>query len=292
MSEPSMPTLDAFLAAEPAALSPYAPETLIFAPGGTRRSAVLAGIAADSEEYPAWSRGRMVACLERIFAHGVRNIVAVMLRPAQLAEVGRYRERLFAWLAEGLAGPAPRADYARLGWRARIVGADEEPLLAEAAARLRELPAPAGAPTVWFYLTASDEARFAALRRALSDPSVRSRADALRLLYGEALPPATMLLSFGKPIVATDIVPPLLDGELQCYWTQSPGFELDEPTLRHILYDYAVLRRTWRQDKIGRYGHVLCQRELWERSPALVLGLGRRLDGGFWYPEERTPLCD
>lgn len=282
------PTLEQFLALDAAAVAPYAPTSMIFAPGGTRRSAVLAGIAADSDDYPAWSRQRMIACLQRIFDHGVRHIFTVMLRPPQLAEVGRYRERLFSWLAEGLAGDAPCADYRRLGWRARIVGADEEPILAAAADRLRALPAPPRAPTIWFYLTASEQGRFELVRRAMADPGVRTRTDAAHLIYGEELPPATLLLSFGKPLVAEDIVPPLIDGELQCYWSQIPGFELDTPTLRRVLYDYAVLRRTWREDKIGRYAHVLRQRELWERSPALVLGLGRSLDGGFWYPEEST----
>jgi len=68
---------------------------------------------------------------------------------------------------------------------------------------------------------------------------------------------------------------------LQCYWSQRPGFRLDERQLRRILYDYAYTRRTWREDKTGRAEKALAHRSVWERGP--TIGLGVRL-GPFWYP--------
>lgn len=280
------PTLDEFLALPAEAAAAAAPATIIFAPGGTRRSAVLAGLDPHSDAYAAWSRGRMLACLERIFTLGARHIFTVVLRPAQMAEVGRYRERLLTWLAEGLAGPGALEDYARLGWRARLAGTLEEPALAAAAAALRGQRAPEGAPTAWFYATASLAEHHALLRRALGGPGGETRAGAARAIYGEEVPAAGLLLSFGKPMVGDDLLPPLLCDEVQCYWSQRPGFELDDEGLRRVIYDYAYTRRTWREDKEGRYGRVLEQRDLWARSPALVLGEGRRLAGGLWYPRE------
>lgn len=280
------PGLAEFLAAPLEQVVRAAPPTVLFAPGGTRRSAALAGVGPHSDDYANWSRLQMLGCLERLFKHGVRHLFAVMLRPAQVAETGPYRERLFDWLAEGLAGDSACADYSRLGWRARISGADEIAPLAAAAERLQRLSAPPAAPTVWFLLTASAEAQFRSMQRVLRNPEVTCRADAARLLYGEEIPPASLLLSFGKPLVGPDILPPFLTEEVQCYWSQRPGFNLDDQTLRHIIYDYAVLRRTWRKEKGDRYRFVLGQRSLWERTPALVLGLGRHLEGDFWYPQE------
>lgn len=286
MNSPSIPQLAEFLALSHEEVARVAPATLIFAPGGTRRAAALAGLDPHSDAYAAWSHQRMILCLERLFRHGVRHIFVVVLRPAQLAEVGPYRERLLGWLVAGLAGPAAQADYARLGWRARIVGALGEPVLAEVAATLAGLPGRDGAPTVWFVMTTSAQAHFALLQQTLRDPAVGSRAEAARAVYGEDLPPAELLLSFGKPLIGDDIVPAFLGDEIQCYWSQRPGFELDDETLRRIFYDYAYLRRTWRADKAERYGQIVDQRGLWERTPALVLGVGQQLAGGLWYPGE------
>ncbi|RRR74935.1 MAG: hypothetical protein EI684_05910 [Candidatus Viridilinea halotolerans] len=286
MNSYTPPSLETFLQAPHEQVAAVAPTTLIYAPGGTRRNAVLAGIEPTSDAYASWSHQQMLHGLQVIFAHGVRHCFAVILRPAQVAERGRYRERLFSWLAEELVGERAMKMYAASDWRVRMVGAVEIPALAAAAAQLHQINASPSAPTLWYYLTTTPDAQFQALQQALRAPGVTSRDMAVAQLYGETIPPATMLISFGKPLVSDDIVPPLLSGELQCYWTQQPGFTLDAPTLRRIIFDYAFIRNTWRSDKSTRYQHVLAQRSLWQREPAYVLGLGTRLEGDFWYPQE------
>ena len=77
------------------------------------------------------------------------------------------------------------------------------------------------------------------------------------------------------------IIPPLLVGQLQCYWSQQPGYTLTEVQLRTILYDYAYLRTTWQEEKLERAKTALDHRQAWEEGP--TLGLGMRL-GSFWYP--------
>lgn len=96
---------------------------------------------------------------------------------------------------------------------------------------------------------------------------------------GEDIPPATLYLALGKPTISLDIIPPLLIGNIQCYWTQQPGYTLTEKQLRTILYDYAYLRRTWREEKLDRAKEALADRPAWEEGP--ILGLGMQL-GPFW----------
>lgn len=281
------PTREEFLAAPRSAVAAVAPATLIYAPGGTRRRAALAGLDPQSDAYAEWSRQQMLRSFELFFGLGVQHLWVTVLRPAQLAEVGPYRERLLRWLAEGLAGEPALAAYAERGWRARLVGAGELPELAGAAARLA---ATGGAgPTVWYYVTADAAGPWRAALARLAAPRGPGESE-VRALYGEEIPAATMLIGFGKPIIAADLLPPLLAGELQCYWSQRPGFEQDEGTIRRIFYDYAFTRRTWRQDKASRYRGLADDRRRWERSPALVLGLGERAPGEFWYPAEEEPL--
>ena len=78
-------------------------------------------------------------------------------------------------------------------------------------------------------------------------------------------------------------VPALLLDETQCYWTQRPGYSLDDAALRQILFDYAYQRRTWQADKSDRYSDVLAQRDAWEQAP--TLGIGQRL-GRYWFPQQ------
>jgi hypothetical protein len=283
------PTLEAFLSAPVEQVARVAPATLIYAAGGTRRGAALAGLAPHSDEYVHWSRGRMVGCIELLFRFGARHVIITAIRPGQLAEVGAYRERLLAWTDWGLAGPEALADYARLGWRVRLLGAEDLPELRAAVQRLRDHTAEQSQHTLWCCVVPEPQAPWRWALEAAQRARARTREEAIRALYGEDIPPATLYLGFGKPMLAPDIFPPLLLGEAQCYWSQRPGYTLDEPTLRTILYDYANFRTTWRANRGSRYDNLGRQRAAWETDR--VLGVGRRL-GDFWYPEPFPEACD
>lgn len=276
----AIPNLARFLRDDPAAVAALAPATVCFAPGGTRRHAVLEGVPLDGDAYVRWSQGRIFDCIERLFALGVRHVIVNVLRSSQLAEVGRYREQLMARVEAGLAGEAALAAYARRGWRARLIGGEALPELAACDARMRAATAGHSAGTIWWYACAGVEAYWATLLETAARSGARTRAALVEALYGEAIPPATMLIGFGKPMLVADIAPPILCGDLQAYWYQRPGYSLDETDLRRIFYDYAFLRRTWQADKSARYSEVVAQRDLWERQT--ILGLGTRL-GPFWY---------
>jgi hypothetical protein len=223
----------------------------------------------------------MIACVERFFKLGVRHLFVTALQSPQLAEVGRYRERILAWIDDGLAGPETLADYARHGWRARLVGVDSLPELQGTAAKLIEATPQSARHTLWWYASTTPNGYWAEVFAAVRRAQAAMQAELIRAIYGEDIPPATLLVSFGKPMVAADIMPLAIAGDMQAYWTQIPGFGVDEQSLRRIFYDYAYTRRTWRADKAPRYASIDRQRAYWERGE--VIGLGTRLEG-FWYP--------
>lgn len=259
-----------------------APTTLILAAGGTRRSAALAGIAPESNEYARWSRERMMQCCQLLVDHGVQYILTFAIVESQVAErTAGYREKLVQWVDWGLAGPQALSDYQRLGWRVRLVGSREFPALTDAAVRLEQATPGSGTPAIWWFVIRDLEAPWRWLIEAAQRSGASSREEVAAALYGEPIPPATMMLSFGKPLVSPALLPPLLYGKTHCYWSQRPSYELDRRQLRAILYDFAFLRRTWREDKLGRAEAALNQRSAWQQGP--TIGLGRRL-GPFWYP--------
>jgi hypothetical protein len=261
---------------------------MFLAPGGTRREAVLAGISPQSEEYPSWSRERMIMCADLLFRLGVRHLFLTVLRFPQLDEVGRYRERLIDWLDESIAGSAALADYARHGWRVRLAGHESVPDLQPTSERLFAATPANWRHTLWIYVNGAPDAHWASVLDATHRTGARTRTEIVRALYGEDIPLGTLCLSYGKPFLAADILPLAVAGEVQCYWTQRPGFMIDDQLIRQIFYDYAYTRRTWQQDKSARYADVLDQHSLWE-APR-ILGLGQRV-GGFWYPVPDNLAC-
>jgi hypothetical protein len=281
MTTTTSPSLDEFLIAPAEQVRAVAPTTMCFAPGGTRRQAVLAGISPQSDDYPRWSYARMIESINVLFGLGVRHLFVTVLRFPQLAEGGRYRERLIDWIVEGVASPAGLADYARRGWRVRLVGVESVPELWPTAEYLRAATPAHWSHTLWLYVSGTSDALWTSVLAAAHQAQARTQAEIVRALYGEDIPLATLCLSYGKPIIAADILPLVVADEVQCYWSQRPGFALDERLVRQIFYDYAYTRRTWQQDKSARYADVLAQQSLWEQPR--VLGLGRRV-GAFWYP--------
>jgi len=275
---------DAFLAAPAAQIAALAPATVLYTQGGTRRRAALDGAPTHSEEYAHTTWLQMIDSAALWFHLGVRHLWMTAIAPEQMAERGRYRGRLIHWVETGLAGPVALDMWQRRGWRVRLVGTQTLPELQATADRLLAQPSPSDAPTLWWFVNGQPGGAWVLTRAALSQAQDDSEAAARRALYGEDLPPATLYLSFGKPLLAFDVIPPLiLATDVQCYWSQRPGYINNERLLRSLIYDYAVLRRTWSADKEARYTTLDEHRHIWEQQ--LVLGLGRRL-GSFWYPAE------
>ncbi|MFY1827957.1 hypothetical protein ACN47A_18700, partial [Myxococcus fulvus] len=133
----------------------------------------------------------------------------------------------------------------------------------------------------WCSLVAEPGDSWSELLEAVARSGARTREEAIRALYGEDIPPATLMIGFGKPMVTPELVPPLIIGKMDCYWTQRPGYRLTERELRTVIHDHVYVRRTWRQDKTGRAEASVRFRRFWEEGP--TLGLGMHL-GPFWYP--------
>lgn len=279
----SIPTLAEFLAAPVEQVAAVAPLTVIYAQGGTRRSAALAGVTTTGDAYAQWSQDRMVESVSLLFQYGVRNVFTIAAAPSQFAEVGPYRERLTSWIAHGLAGEAALARWRSLGWRVRLVGVEDVPELHAAAATLAAQPVTPHAPTIWWYINATQGSFWPQVLQLARQRALTSQEDLIEALYGERIPPAKLCLSFGKPIITADILPlPLIDNA-QSYWLQRPGYSLDDHLVRLIWYDFKYLRATWRSDKASRYATVAEHAAIWERGT--VLGIGKRL-GAFWYPDQ------
>lgn len=280
------PGLKAFLKAPIGQVAKVAPTTIIFAAGGTRRSAVLAGISPQSDDYVRWSGERMMACFDLIFRHGIAHIIAFAIISTQLDEVTDvYRKRLLSWVEWGLTNPERLADYKRLQWQVRLLGTEHFPQLQAASEKLRTATLSHTSSSLWWFVVPSHDLLWQSWLNAIHGAQAQTRQEAVRAIYGDDIPPATLYLAFGKPTVSPALFPPFLIDNVQCYWSQKPGYNLSEEEFRTILYDYAYLRPTWREDKSGRAEQVLTHRSAWEHGP--IIGLGTRL-GPFWYPAPTT----
>lgn len=277
------PTLEAFLAAPAEQVAAVAPKTVMIAITGTRRAATLARVSFQGREYVQWARKHMIRYVDLLFQHGVEHIIATGLVPANLVEHAAVRDRYLSSAVWGMSEPGTLADYERVGCRVRLISAARDGQLKAADDLVRQ--ATAGhdpTRTLWWSFVIEDEDPWELVVRAARQASGATRAELIRALYGEDIPPAGMFLAFGKPIIAADFIPPLLVGNMQCYWSQRPGFSMDEPMLRRIFYDYAYVRPTRTGgERTSRHAGLLAQQAAWETDA--VLGVGQKL-GGFWYP--------
>lgn len=289
MNVDDLPDLEEFLAAPPEALGAIAPATVVYTQGGTRRAAALAGMSPKSDDYIQFTRREMIRCVDLLFRDGVQHVFVMAITPDNYRESGAYRERLIAFTDWGIAGPEAMADYGRLGWRVRLLGSEDIPALRPTAERLRQTTNENGRATLWCLAVPDDDAPWRRLLAAAQQAGAATRQEAVRALYGEDIPPITLFLSTGKPAFTHHLLPPLLVGNVQCYWRQQPGHSLTVQEWRRILYDYAYTRATWRQDKEGRAETAVLHATAWQK--AATLGLGTRL-GAFWYPSPTPPPVD
>lgn len=278
-----VPTWEQFLAAADEEVALVAPTTVVISAGGSRRAAALAGISLQSDEYVHWAREQNQASFTLLFQHGIKHIVAAAITENQINETTPvYREKLLQWTAWGLCGSSALAEYARSGWKVRLLGTEALPELQACTHCLEQHTPTVSDKNVWWFVAPEPESYWQQLIQVSQQTNVQTRADLVMALYGDDIPPASLFISYGKPLFMPAQVPPLLQGTMQSYWLQRPGYLTDRMQLRQILYDYAYLRATWREDKTARAEEVLPHRTTWENAP--ILGLGQRV-GSFWLPK-------
>ncbi|MEZ4712615.1 MAG: hypothetical protein R3A44_35835 [Caldilineaceae bacterium] len=185
MSDAPFPTLTEFVSGPIAEVQKVAPATMLYAPGGTRRSAVFAGIQPWSMDHSRWARGLFIEKIDLIFQHGVRHLLAPAITPNNVQEVHTARHKLYTLADWILAGEESLQDYAHKGWRVRMIGGENVPELQAATARLQSQTAQHAAHTLWWliipdYYTFWDKL-LAAVR---NDAKVDSRDAIVRTIFG------------------------------------------------------------------------------------------------------------
>lgn len=275
------PSFESFLTADLPTIAAVAPATAIYMPGGSRRAAALAGIDPYTEAYVSWSRGQLINAVEQLFQHGIQHVFTAAIVPSNWAEDDAFHKMLANYAQWVVAGPESISDYAQRGWRVRILGGADLPSLINTDSYLQQMTRHHTGPTLWWMIVLDDDAPYRWMFETANRNQVTTRGEVIQALYGEHVPPADLFIASGKPMVTPALVPPLLVGNLQCYWVQRPGYYLPPHLLRAILYDSVYSRHTWRSDKQGRAETALTYRDVWERE--VVVGLGHRL-GAHWYP--------
>jgi len=278
----NLPSLEEFLAAPSEQVAQVAPASMLYWVGGSRRSAALAGKA--TREYASWTIKKLIQAVDLIFSHGVQHIFMPVLSSKNFAEdTPGYRENLWYWLTQVLAGTKTAAHIQGQGRRVRFLYEEHIPQLQTANERLRTAePLSKDTPALWIIAVPEEGLPLRWMLDKLSKSQAETPEQAIQALYGEDIPPASLCLGFGKLVLSPYVIPPFLLGVLNCYWSQRPGWDgLTQDLLRTVFYDYAYLRPTWQKDKTGRAEKAIKHRTAWEKGP--VIGLGTRL-GPFWYP--------
>lgn len=278
----TIPTEAEFLLAPQEVVAAVAPRSLVYAPGGTRRSAAFAGIEPWSADYLRIGQDQITACLATIFQYGVENVFTPTIMVGHANEVDDIASQLMLPMGRFITDPRLLEIFRSHGWRVRVAPSAYQEILQPFIDILDKNSPPNARHTWWMTFTPSYESWWSTLFDTVKSAQVSTREEAIRALYGEDVAPISLCIAFGKLMVSPDFFPPLLMDNVQCYWSQQAGYSLTDERFRKILYDYAYLRPTWQKDKSSRAKEAQPYQAIWEEE--VILGLGQRL-GPFWYPK-------
>lgn len=279
---PIIPPQEEFLSAPVETVAAVAPQSMVYAPGGTRRSATFAGIEPWSDAHVRETQKRFVDCLDVIFCYSVAHVFTPILMVGHFKEHAGLEEKLLLRMGEFATDPFLLQMFGERGWRIKLVPSEFTDLLRPYMEWLDRCTPTTFKHTWWMTVTPSYESWWSSMIALAKAEHVLTRSDAICAMYGEYVPPIELCFAFGKPMVSPDLFPPLLMDNVQCYWSQQAGYSLTHQQFRKAVYDSALLRNTWQKDKAARAKEASAHRELWQRE--VILGLGKRL-GPFWYPD-------
>jgi undecaprenyl pyrophosphate synthase len=297
MQTSDIPVKQDFMMWSPDEIAQYAPKTVCFVPGGTRRAAALAGIPPDdTHAYINYGFKELLRCCKLMFDHGVEHLFCMGPSANHKREGAKIWDLFFQSMVERFLSPEAVNFSAEEQLRVRFLGYYEGTQTEEATLRQfidalqQKTNAAEYKKTLWLYFCPGEDLFWRWITKTVhehyEDVTRGSQQDLITALCGENVPPAELFLSFGKMIIGLDFLPAILIRHTQCYWAQSLSLRMDERQWREILYDFAFVRKTWQSDKASRAQEALIHPRLWEEN--VVLGVGQRI-GPFWYP---TPIAD
>lgn len=279
----TVPSLEEFLAAPDVEVAKVAPQTILYAPAGTRRRALLDGIPLD--QYSSTSMKELLQVAQMFFRLGVRNLIVPSLGSSQLAEVPAYSQKIAYWIAEQVMSDSVIHMARSCGFSIRLIGLakENEQVLKDAQLKLETCIADMNVPILWMHVIKTVDDPWQEIIQSIRRSSASTRAELVRELYGRDIPPARIFIGFGRMMLYPEIIPLLLfQDRLHCYWTEKAGFRITERMIRSILYDAVFLRdRGDAENREQRYEYLDALKIRWESES--IIGVGERVFG-FWLP--------
>jgi hypothetical protein len=309
-ANPPTYTLEEWLALTQSEVAAYiAPRQLsvMFSIDGTRRHYLLEQAASsniqDFKDYVQHSSSAYVKVFGLLFGYGIKTILTSVLYPLNFQRDAHYLEAGVKLSAYFLSHPIFSDFYKQFEVKARLYGDYEfAPAAHSVCATLKSINTtlseltPQGTRQVLFGYNAgtfADEAIWHSvnLYQQLGRIPTATEVRAACFPYGPAK--LDMLIGAGWLRVGA-ILPPLLDaGSTDIYTLNHLTLDLQELTLRRILYDHLFQRWAAPEDD-GDYTEADLDtfRDYYRVHQNCLVGLGHLVGPGFWYPDHTHAPAD
>ena len=286
------------------------PKTVVFAAGGTTRWLMLnylEGWPTDMsywQEYLRHGGERFLEIARMFFDHGVHTLLTHAIVPGQLEGKGEgYQPLALTSGMERLAGsPGVLQFYEEYGVRVGFFGNYRQVLEgSEYAGTLEHFDSVAEQTRTndrhrlyWGFNTNADHVTpvlESAVQFYREHGRAPSREEAIEMYYGEPVEPVDVLISFNRTRTA-NLMPPLLEGQADLYFTVGLSFDFSQPQLRSILYDHLYARRGRHRDYSTLPARAFSEMQDYYRlNREAVTGIGRRYEpGAIWHPVPQVRL--
>jgi hypothetical protein len=279
-------------------------KTVVFAAGGTVRWLILNYLDGWPTDMSYWQGylkhggQRFVEIVRTFFDHGVHTLFTHAIVPGQLEGKGTGYMPLA--LTSGMERLAASPEFLRFyeeykvrvrffgNYRQVLEGSQYESALArfdEVAERTRTNDRHR---LFWGFNSEQDQLSpifDLAVQYYRDHGRAPSREEVVELYYGEPVEPVDIFVSFNRPRTAA-LMPPLLEGRADLYFTVGLSFDFSQPQLRSILYDHLYARRGWHRDYRELSDRAFSEMQAFYRmNQGGVIGIGRRYQpGNIWHP--------
>ncbi len=289
----------------------HGPGTVVFAAGGTTRWFILNhlnGWPADMsywQGYLKYGGQRFVEIVRMFFDHGVHTLFTHAIVPGQLEGKGEgYSPMALTSGMERIAGTSEFLKfYDEYEVRVRFFGnyrqvldgsryADALALFDQIQERTRTYDR---RRLFWGFNSEQDQITpilELAVQYYQHHGRVPNREEVVELHYDEPVEPVDVFISFNRSRTAA-LMPPLLGGRADLYFTVGLSFDFSQQQLRSIFYDHLYARRGQHRDYSQLSASAFSEMQAFYRlNQGNVIGLGRRYEpGNIWHamPQVRLP---